>query len=288
MKQKKKSDSFSESNELSGSSLFANSSPRVGRQTMPDPFDQLKTAWKVFVRNWQQLILLTLIPMILTALLAILSFFMKWITYVPFDQIEAHASDYTVDLLGFVFLVSPSVFSNIPLAVSLTLLFTVLGTVVYLITSVAQLIVLKNDGKGLDFSSAINQSFTYLWKYFVFMILYSLVLVVGLILLVIPGIIFLIWFGLGYLAIVFDDYKTIEAFKRSKELVKGYWWAIFGRFVFWSLFSLLIGFLIFLLRIISGSDYVAIISNLVSLVITPLSVAYFAVVYQDIKSIKEK
>lgn len=288
MEQKEKSDSFSELNKFSESSLFADASSRVNRVSLPDPFDQLKVAWKVFVRNWQQLVLLTLIPMILTALLAIASFFMKWITYLPFDQIEEHASDYTMELLGFVFLVSPSVFSNIPLAISLASLFTILGTIVYLVISVAQLIVLKNDGKGIDFSSAINQSIPYLGKYFIFMILYSLVLVAGLILLVVPGIIFMIWFGLGYLVIVFDDYKPIEAFKRSKELVKDYWWAIFGRFVFWSVFSLLIGLVILLLRIVSGSDYVAIFSNLVSLIITPLSVAYFAVVYQDIKSIKGK
>lgn len=288
MEREKKNNFFSSSESSSKSPLFEDSSARVKKHPLPDPFDQLKIAWKVFVRNWQQLVLLTLIPMILTTILAILSFFMKWITYVPFDQIEAHTKDYTIDLLGFVFLVSPSVFSNVPLAISIALFFSILGGLVYLLTSVAQLVVLKNDGQGLDFSLVVSQSFPYLWKYFIFLVLYSLIMVAGLILLVVPGIIFLIWFGLGYLAVVFDDCKPIEALKKSKELVNGYWWAIFGRFVFWSVFSILISFLILLLRVISGSDYVAIISNLVSLIITPLSVAYFAVVYQDIKSIKGK
>lgn len=255
---------------------------------LPDPFNQLKVAWRVFVENWQQLVLLTLIPMILTSLLAILSFFMKWISYVPFDQIEMHAKDHTIDLLGFVFLISPSIFSNFSLMIFFALLFSILGGIVYLITLIAQFIILKNNDKKLDFGFIINQSIFYLWRYLIFMFLHFLILVSGLILFIIPGIIFSIWFSFGYLVIIFDDYKPIEAFKKSKELVDGYWWAIFGRFIFWLAFSLFISLLIFLLRIISGTDYVAIISNLVSLIITPLSIVYFVVIYQDIKAVKGK
>lgn len=274
--------------EKSKSPLFDSALSRVKKNPLPDPVDQLRTAWKVFVRNWQQLTLLSLIPMFLTAVLAILLFFMGWITYVPFESIASHEQGYTIDLLGFVFLIAPSAFSNLPLAIILGLFFFLLGTIVYLLTSVAQIVVLKNDGKRKLFPSLIKETVPYLLKYFLFLVLYSLILLIGLVLLVVPGIIFMIWFGLGYLAVVFDDCGPIEALKKSKELVRDYWWAVLGRFVFWAVFSFLIGSLLLLIRAVSGSDYVAILSNLVSLVMSPLSVAYFAVVYQDIKTVKEK
>ncbi len=294
MKENEKESFFSKLDEISdfsnsnNSSKFEFSNFRIkNKLILPNPFNQLITAWKIFIRNWQHLVLLTVIPMILVVILGFFFFFLNWITFIPFDQIESHTNDYTVEILGLVFLVSNSFFSNIPLVIFLTVVFLFFSLIVYLIISVAQLIVLKNDGRKIDLVLIIKQSFAYILKYFIFMILYSTCLLIGLLFLVIPGIIFMVWFGLGYLAVVFDDCKPIEAFKRSKELVKGYWWDIFIRFVFFAIFSFLVALLILLLRIILKTDYVAIISNLISLVMTPLSVAYFTVIYQDLKLIKE-
>jgi hypothetical protein len=58
-------------------------------------------------------------------------------------------------------------------------------------------------------------------------ILVGLVVIGGMILLIIPGIIFSVWFAFVFYAVVLDNKKTTEAMKASKALVSGRWWSVF-------------------------------------------------------------
>ena len=51
--------------------------------------------------------------------------------------------------------------------------------------------------------------------------LYSLIVFGGILLLIIPGILFLVWFGLAQLAVILEQKRGREAFMFSKSLVKG-------------------------------------------------------------------
>lgn len=59
-------------------------------------------------------------------------------------------------------------------------------------------------------------------------ILYMLILFGGMMLFVIPGIIFWLWFVFYTQAIVLDNKKILESLKFSKSLVKGRWWRVFA------------------------------------------------------------
>jgi uncharacterized membrane protein len=89
------------------------------------------------------------------------------------------------------------------------------------------------DNEKVKFSDLISQ-YKLIFRYFLALILQSLIVVFGFLLFIIPGIIFLIRFGFyGYL-IVDKNSKIVESLKRSWEITKGNTWNLF-------LFYLLLG-----------------------------------------------
>jgi hypothetical protein len=62
-------------------------------------------------------------------------------------------------------------------------------------------------------------------------ILAALGIIFGLILLIVPGLIFLTWWILIIPVIVLEERRAGEAFSRSRELVRGHGWGVFGLIV---------------------------------------------------------
>jgi hypothetical protein len=83
--------------------------------------------------------------------------------------------------------------------------------------------------KGTEFLESLRQGlrlfFPLLWCF----ILLELIVVGGLIMLIIPGIMMTVWFFAGFFTLVIEDKRGLNALLQSREYVRGYWWAIFGR-----------------------------------------------------------
>jgi hypothetical protein len=78
----------------------------------------------------------------------------------------------------------------------------------------------------------------------------------GLILLIVPGLVLLVWWSLTVPVIVFENTGAVESLGRSKRLVSGWGWQVFGVFVL--MFLLLIGFgIVFALILAPLPDNVA-------------------------------
>lgn len=74
---------------------------------------------------------------------------------------------------------------------------------------------------------AIYKAVGYVW----IVILVSLLVILGFFLLVIPGIILGIWYSFAEQVFILENTRGYSALKRSKELVKGYWWPVFWRWL---------------------------------------------------------
>ncbi len=84
------------------------------------------------------------------------------------------------------------------------------------------------------------------WIYIAASILYGLALLGGFILLIIPWIIFALWFTFYSYAIAFEEKSITESLSYSKSLVVWRWWGVFWKvvwfwFVTWFLLSLPVG-----------------------------------------------
>lgn len=160
------------------------------------------------------------------------------------------------------------------------LVIIILGIVVFVINLWAPLALLYAI-KERDQKIGIKESFTKAWhkilSYWWISILVGLITIAGFILLIIPGIIFSIWFSLVAYVLVSEGLKGRKALSRSKQLVKGYWFKVFWRL-------LVLNMIIFLIAYIVG--LIPFLRNIIYLFIAPFSVIFSFLIYENLRQLK--
>lgn len=106
------------------------------------------------------------------------------------------------------------------------MLFSLLGTV-----SILYILKMHNQNKEIGFSESVKGGSKYYWKVLLFSILITIFLSFLYLLLIIPGIIFSTYWTFSLLILFMEDAKIMESLKKSKQLVKGRWWRVFGYFL---------------------------------------------------------
>lgn len=111
-------------------------------------------------------------------------------------------------------------------------------------------------------------------------------------LLIIPGIIYSTFYSLAVYAFFFEDKRGMAALRRSKELVKGYWWPFFGRICFLALILWIFGVVVSSpLSIIPEKSapwyfYNGVV-QLFSFLVGPISILFSYQIYKDLVRIKK-
>ncbi len=119
-------------------------------------------------------------------------------------------------------------------------------------------------------------------------LLAGLGIALGLVLLIVPGLILLTWWILIIPVIVLENSSAGDAFGRSRELVRGYAWNVFGVIVLTILvviaFNIVLGLLL-----LPVSDWLqSFISNVVSgTVVTPFVALTWTILYYRLRAAKE-
>ncbi|MFA6228005.1 MAG: YciC family protein [Patescibacteria group bacterium] len=258
---------------------------------LTEPISLLKAAWELYVKNWQKLVILTLIPMIILGIATLLAWLLGIIRYLPANEAAVtKATDPVISSLGF-FFVTAGGFDALPLwgKIILVIVVCIIGIIVSLSMVISQLLVLKSKGE-LDLKTAVKDSVKYWIKYFLVGLLFGLIITGGLLLFIIPGIFWAVMFCLASVILVFEDTSIIGALKRSRELTRGYWWAIFGRLILWLAVWLAVLFLVSLvagLLRLASQEAATILLDLAQLVLGPVYLAYIVLLYQSLQQIKK-
>ena len=96
---------------------------------------------------------------------------------------------------------------------------------------------------SFSFTDLINNSLSSFWKYLAFFVVVCIFSLGLLILLIIPGIIFMVYWIFG-VYVMYDKKLGIRAsLKESRRIVRGRWWFVFGYLLFVGLITILISFL---------------------------------------------
>lgn len=116
----------------------------------------------------------------------------------------------------------------------------------------------------------------YMVRLWVVSILLGLVVTGASFLLIIPGILFALWFGFSQFTAIANDSKGMQALLQSKAYVKGHWWRIFFNYL---VVGIIIGIVVSLVGMLvakSGQVVSMLFSALVTLFVIPvgLSVSY--------------
>jgi len=122
-------------------------------------------------------------------------------------------------------------------------------------------------------------------------LIYSILVIFGLTILIVPGILIFTYFGLYSQAIAFEDEGIITSILRSRELVKGSFWKVFITLSILNLivniFLFLIGGLI-LLAVPIDSIWIEVgIITLTYLIIMPFVGSYYTFLYFELRSRQE-
>ena len=119
-------------------------------------------------------------------------------------------------------------------------------------------------------------------------ILAAIGIIVGLILLIVPGLVLMTWWAVIVPTIVLENRSAGESFTRSRELVRGYGWGVFGVIVL--VILLLIGFQIVLKLILSPvADWLqSFVAQIVSGTLTaPFIAVVLTLLYFRLRAAKE-
>lgn len=212
-----------------------------------------KTTWGLYVPRMWKMLLLMLVSMV--GMVGIMLVFFG-IGFLLFLSAQTTSIYYFISALFFLVGILLVVLLSLPFQVALRLY-------------------LKEEYKDKNIKELFILGFSQTASYFWITFLRSIIICFGLILFIIPGLMFSIWFAFSEYTFIFEGKRGMSALKRSKELAKGYWWAIFGRMLP----------LFFISMIISSITRLGFIFN--SLFMLPFTVIYVLVIYEDLKKIKD-
>jgi hypothetical protein len=127
----------------------------------------------------------------------------------------------------------------------------------------------------------------YLWVSF----LTSIIALFGFVLLIVPGVIFAIWYSFSVIALVLEDKHGMEALRRSKELVKGRVIEVFGKFLLMAIIVLVpVAILSGVLSVGGGVDPVIdlALQLAVSFFVTPVFYVFYVLLFDALLSTIKK
>lgn len=162
----------------------------------------------------------------------------------------------------------------------LSALLILVGILLMLIVSmwvqVAFIYILKEENVNIGVKNLLILAKSSLVSYGWIVFLGAIIIFLGFLFFIIPGIIFSIWFSFFQYVFIFENIKGKKALSRSKELVKGHFWPVLGRFL-----------LLFLITMIISSIF-KLGPFINHLFMVPFSVIYFYVIYEDLKTLNSK
>ena len=189
-------------------------------------------------------------------------------------------------ILGLILLISTELISSPLIAVAILLILLV-PFIIISIKSIAALMFAVAAPQLIGFWEAFRISkgkviSLAFWVTF----LMSLVTMGGFVMLIVPGFIFLAWFSLSQFVFVVEGHKGLNALLRSKEYVSGNWGKVFLRLIGVIAISIVIYLLIDVVIGPSSKLAAEIVSQLFSLLLTPLWFAYIFSIYQSLRAQK--
>jgi len=134
------------------------------------------------------------------------------------------------------------------------------------------------SGNLLGVKKTFSETWQLMQEFVSSYILRWIVLFVGLLFLVVPGLVFGVWFYFASMFIVFEGSGAAESLKKSKKLVSGYFWPTLGRIAVFGLLYFLVILLPFN-KIPAGGG--AIFSMLI-----PYLISLNYLLYVDLKRVK--
>ena len=109
----------------------------------------------------------------------------------------------------------------------------------------------------------------------------------GFVLLIVPGLIFSVWFSMALFVLIAEDLTGMDALLKSKEYVRGKWGGVFWRTFFIGILYVIIYYVPTLILDFFKVPFAGQVVNLISgLFLSPFIMTYLFLLYNNLKSLK--
>lgn len=219
--------------------------------TQSKPLADLDTLFKssgdVYKKRFWRLIGVTVAPFIIIVILMAILFGAAIVTTGGLDAENASESLQTTGAIAIIVVVA-------------------VIAVVSILANIALMLAVSD--KEASVMGYFKMALPFFWGYTAVAIMMGVAVIFGFILLIIPGIIFAVWFSQALYVRVFENIGSFDAMKRSKAYVKGRWWGVVGRYLVIGIFSLIVS----LVSQLIGAGFVE--SEIAALVVLGVIITY--------------
>lgn len=222
----------------------------LGMSKLPNVGQLFSESWNLYKSSWKLLIWLILLPILVTlAVVVIVGIIVATILAVSNGQLTP---------------------DRLPLLIPPVLVAVVILIIINAVGRIALVKAISAEGAAKA-GELIKSSWPLVGRYVLLQLLLGLVVLVGFILLVIPGIIFSVWYMFATLIFVIENVGGVAALKRSKQYAKGKFWGIFGRMLLLTVVILLIAWLG---SLVDNQAITIILQLLTTFIISPIAAIY--------------
>ena len=230
----------------------------------------VKQSWPIYKSNYKKLIGMILIPVLTFIALAVL-----------------------IGLLGVLGWFS---FKNVDNTRIIVLLFSLIclcamifGVIIAVIAQAGLYILIKDSKENITVKEAFLRAKKIASKFFMLKLLIGIFVLLWSLLFIVPGIYMAFAYSMAIWIFIYENINGIDAIKKSKELIKGYW-----RPVVWRLLAV---YLLFYLVIVVPGIFLensafeilwTIVYQIISFLAAPIFMIYQCFIYWDLKRIKGK
>ena len=184
-------------------------------------------------------------------------------------------------LLGGIFLI-PTAVDIAGSLMSLGFLGDIASIVVSTFSYIALIIAIDNP-KGIGtIQNAYKASTPLFFNYLCVSLIVGLLVMLGLFALILPGLLFLVWFVTSSFVVVLEKRGIKDTLTQSREYVRGKWSPVFGRLVVLGLFLFVVISLFAFLSAVTGLGESGV--YIIAWLLTPLSYIYLYLLYKEIKA----
>lgn len=237
-----------------------------GMQGLTSPLELFKNAWQAYQVSFKRFATMTSIGVLGTLPLYVLSLVFKF-----------SSKNLSGPLTMILFL--------------LLIVFTLVSIYIVIRSEIGVYLLMKVESTE-TVKSIFAKTQPLFWPYFGLSLLVGIIVMLWTLLFIVPGIIMGIFYMFSIYAFLFAEQRGKQAMKFSKQLVQGYWWAVFGRLCFLILIIIIFSALLGTPNVYFEKDTLPYdlwdgAMNIVTMYFMPIALLYFYAIFKQLAKIKK-
>jgi hypothetical protein len=224
----------------------------------PGPIKILEEAWSLYYGRIKTFLGIMIVPFLVNIAVMILLIAVGFLNFSGSKESFTGFSPFLLVLFGVIIIIT---------------------IIIQIWSQVSLIYAIKDSKESIGIKESYKRALSKIVPFFWISFLAGIIVLTGLILFIVPGIIFILWFSFSTFILIDEDLRGTKALYKSREYVQGKMGSIFWCFLS---IGLIMFFVMFFLSFVFGS----LATPIVSFFINPFVAVYYFLVYKKAKELK--